>query len=140
MWLLQVVSHHYHSSVSGDGCSPPNNVKTVFQLWPRFIAAANRRTSSTVLQASTPSHIMISIMVPETPQETYHGQIARPKVHFDGFFVCISCSEWQPVLCHRSSLRLCSIHCIKCLIQEKPNGPRSIYPRRHILIERRIVP
>lgn len=32
----------------------PNRVKMVDQLWPRFIAAAKRSTSSTVLHASTP--------------------------------------------------------------------------------------
>ena len=32
----------------------PNSVKTVFQLCPKFTAAANNKTSNTVLQASTP--------------------------------------------------------------------------------------
>ena len=34
--------------------SQPNSVRTVYQLCPKFIAAAKSRTSSTVLQASTP--------------------------------------------------------------------------------------
>ena len=37
-----------------ENLSQPNNVRTVYQLCPRFIAAAKSRTSSTVLQASTP--------------------------------------------------------------------------------------
>ena len=40
---------------SAEEGSQPKRVKTVDQLWPRFIAAANRSTSSTVLHASTPS-------------------------------------------------------------------------------------
>lgn len=32
----------------------PNSVSTVYQLWPKFIAAAKSSTSSTVLHASTP--------------------------------------------------------------------------------------
>lgn len=59
-WLWKnAVSLAQDNSFCGFG-SPPNNVKTVFQLWPRFTAAANRSTSRTVLHASTPEYIFVN--------------------------------------------------------------------------------
>ena len=44
----------------------------------------------------------------------------------------------RPALMRSPSLR--PIHSIKSLIQKEPNGPRSVHPSWHILIERRVVP
>jgi len=38
------------------------------------------------------------------------------------------------------NVRLTAIYCIESLIQEQPNSPTDINPRRTILIERRVIP
>lgn len=40
----------------------------------------------------------------------------------------------------RLYVRLCTINCVKGLVQEKSNGPRGVHPGGHILIEGWVVP
>lgn len=40
----------------------------------------------------------------------------------------------------RSYVRLCTIYCVKGLVEEESNGPSGVHPWRHILIESWIVP
>lgn len=57
--------------------------------------------------------------------------------------MCSSPINYQPppsfISCKVCS-RLRSINCIKCLVQEQPQGPRSINPRWAILVQRWIIP
>lgn len=64
----------------------PKSVSTVGQLWPRFIVAAKRSTSSTVLQASTPGYrINNSLMCSKNRAQAYRGRTVLPTVRFGVF-------------------------------------------------------
>lgn len=79
----------------------PNKVKTVAQVWPRFMAAAKIKTPSAVLQASTPKIISLCALRTAPNSETYHGQRAPPMDHFassSAFMPYISKATYQRLL------------------------------------------
>lgn len=67
-------------------------------------------------------------------EDAHHDQIVPLKAHSDGFFACAPNSVPVDAVEIGFGLRLGTIDRVKCLIQKKPNSPRSIHPRGHVLI------